>query len=90
MRANALYFDPVLPDDLGRVTIQLRYRRQILDVDVDHEMLRIASRPFPALAITVAYRGRFRDVAPGDTYEFRLIKPDERDRDENRPTHQAV
>ena len=90
MRANVLCFDPVLPDDLGRVNIQVRYRRQMLDVEVDHEVLKIASRPFPAPAITVAYRGRFRDVAPGDTYEFRLFKPEERDRDENGPASPAV
>jgi len=47
-------------------------------------LLRINSRPFTANPITVAYRGHFRDVAPGDCYEFRLLKPEERDRNENR------
>ena len=83
-RENVLHFDPALPDDLRRIKVRLRYRRQILDVDANHDMLTINSRPFPANPITVAYRGRFRDVAPGDTYEFRLFKPEERDRDENR------
>jgi trehalose/maltose hydrolase-like predicted phosphorylase len=83
-RANTLHFDPALPADLGGIKVRLRYRRQILDVEVDHELLRVASRPFVAATITVAYRGHFRDVAPGDTYEFRLLKPEERERDENR------
>ncbi len=83
-RANVLHFDPALPSDLRGIKVRLRYRRQILDVDANHDMLKITSRPFPANPITVAYRGRYRDVAPGDTYEFRLIKPEERDRDENR------
>ena len=84
MRANVLHFDPALPAGLGRVKVRLRYRRQILDVEVDHDQLTINSRPFTANAITVAYRGHFRDVAPGDTYQFRLLKPEERNRDENR------
>jgi alpha,alpha-trehalase len=84
MRANVLYFNPALPDDLDRVKVQLRYRRQRLAVEVTHEVLRISSRSFTVAPITIAYRGHFRDVAPGDTYEFRLLKPEERNRDENR------
>jgi trehalose/maltose hydrolase-like predicted phosphorylase len=84
MRANVLYFDPALPADLGSVKVRLRYRRQILDIEAGHDVLKICSRAIAANPITVAYRGRFRDVAPGDSYKFRLLKPEERDRDENR------
>jgi alpha,alpha-trehalase len=86
MRANVLHFDPALPEGLGRVKVRLRYRRQMLDVEADRDVLRIASRPFTANPITIAYRGHFRDVAPGDCYEFRLLKPEDRNRDENRMT----
>lgn len=85
MRANVLHFDPALPSGLGRVKVRLRYRRQILDVEADRERLKISSRQFTAAPITVAYRGYFRDVAPGDSYEFLLLKPEERLRDENHP-----
>jgi alpha,alpha-trehalase len=54
-------------------------------VEVTHEVLRIRSRSFTVAPITIAYRGHFRDVAPGDTYEFRLLTPQARHRDENRP-----
>ena len=84
MRANVLHFDPVLPNDLRSVKLRLRYRRQMLGVEVDHDVLKISSYSFTTAPITIAYRGHFRDVAPGDTYEFRLLKPEERDRDENR------
>lgn len=84
MRANVLHFDPTLPSDLGRVRARLRYGKQTLDIDVNHDVLRISSRPQPAAPITIGYRGRFRDVSPGDSYEFQLLKPEERDRDENR------
>jgi Glycosyl hydrolase family 65, C-terminal domain len=73
-----------LPAGLGRVKVRIRYRRQVLEIAVDRDLLRIRSRPFTAGPITVAYRGHFRDVAPGDSYEFRLLKPEDRDRDENR------
>ena len=84
MRASILHFDPALPDDLQWVKVQLRYRRQLLDVEIDHDLLRISSRSFTSSPIKVGYRGHYRDVAPGDTCEFRLLKPQERDRDENR------
>lgn len=83
MRANVLHFDPVLPGDLRRVKVKLLYRRQLLDVEADHDVLRIASGSLPAAPITIAYRGHYRDLAPGDTAAFRLLKPGERDRDEN-------
>lgn len=84
IRANILHFDPALPEDLEVVRAKLRYRRQVLDVEATHETLTVSSRVFTASPITVGYRGRFRDVAPGETYEFRLLKPEDRDRDENR------
>jgi alpha,alpha-trehalase len=84
MRENVLHFDPALPEGLGRVKLRLRYRGQILDVEVDRDVLRLNSRPFTANPVTIAYRGHFRDVAPGDSYAFHLIKPEDLDRDENR------
>ena len=84
MRGNTLHFDPALPEDLHRIRVRLRYRRQVLEVDVDHDRLHIASRSFSSNAIRIAYRGHYRDLAPGEACGFRLVKPEERDRDENR------
>ena len=84
-RANVLHFNPVLPDDLRRLTMRLHYRRQCLEVEVDHEVLRVSSGTFGNWPITIAYRGHYRDMMPGDVYAFRLLRPGERDRDENRP-----
>jgi hypothetical protein len=33
----------------------VRYRRYILDLEIDHEMLRVSSRPFTAPPVTIAY-----------------------------------
>ncbi len=84
MRGNSLHFDPALPDEIKRIRVRLRYRRQVLDVDVDHDRLMIESRSYSANTIKLAYRGHYRDLAPGEACRFKLIKPDERWRDENR------
>ncbi len=84
MRANALHFDPALPDGLNHLRTAVQYRGHTLDVEVDHERLKITDRPSTAHPITIAYRGHVRDVSPGDTYEFRLIKPEDRIREESR------
>jgi hypothetical protein len=44
MRANVLYFDPVLPDELTRIKVHVRYRRQVLEVEVTQEVLRLRRR----------------------------------------------
>jgi alpha,alpha-trehalase len=84
MRASVLHFDPALPDHLRRIKVRIRYRRQVLTLDVDHDTLRIDSLSTTCNPVRVAYRGYYRELAPGDTCEFRLLKPEERDRDENR------
>jgi alpha,alpha-trehalase len=74
MGMNVLHFDPVLPESLRRVRVRLRYRKQILDVEADQEKLRIASVSVTALPVTIAHRGRFRELAPGQACEFRLMR----------------
>ena len=74
-RGGVLHFNPSLPEQLDRLRMRIRYRRQILDVEVEREVLRITSRRFTAAPITVAYRGQFREMSPGDSYSFRLIHP---------------
>jgi hypothetical protein len=38
-------------------------------------MLRVSIRPFTALPVMIAYRGHFREISPGQSYEIRLIEP---------------
>jgi alpha,alpha-trehalase len=84
VRANVLHFDPCLPWDLRRLRFQLRYRRQLLKVEVTRDTLEVGSHPFTANPITIAYRGRYRNLSPGDRYRFRLLTPAERDRKRHR------
>ncbi len=74
-RGKTLHFDPCLPNDLERIRLQIRYRRQLLDVEITREMLTITSRPFAALPIAIAYRGHYRDLSPGERCRFRLLTP---------------
>jgi alpha,alpha-trehalase len=72
-RANVLTFNPRLPDELSCLRTTVRYRGQILDLEVTDETLCVSSRPFTAYPITIAYRGHVREIIPGQHYEFRLI-----------------
>jgi alpha,alpha-trehalase len=83
-RAGILYFNPALPQALRCLTTHVRYRQHMLQITIDHDALTISSSQTMALPITIAYRGHYRKMGPGESYTFRLIKPEERDRDENR------
>ena len=89
-RANVLTFNPRLPDELNRLKTTIRYRGQTLDLDVTHDRLRIASRPFTAYPITIAYRGHVREISPGQRFEFRLVSGKERDRIGRRRTRDQL
>jgi len=89
-RGNVLHFDPAFPPELHCVKVRLHYRNQTLEVEANHEQLEIRSGAYTTRSIAVAYRGHYRDLAPGDHCCFRLLKPEERVRDENRagsPNH---
>jgi alpha,alpha-trehalase len=79
-RANVLTFNPRLPRELTCLKTTVRYRGQTLDIVVNHEKLRISSRLFTAYPITIAYRGRVREISPGQSFEFRLIRHRAHDR----------
>ncbi len=80
-RVHALDFNPRLPDELLSVATTVRYRDQVLDVLATHEHLRIASRPMSAAPVTIAYRGRTREMSPGQSFEFRLVSAQPRPAD---------
>ena len=45
LRDDELWFHPLLPDELSRLSFQLRYRRHSLHVDITDDMLSVASEP---------------------------------------------
>ena len=76
-RGYVLHFNPMLPDELSRLKISLHYRGHRLTVEITHEMLKVCSQPQLADPITIAYRGHYRDLASGQSFEIRLLKPRE-------------
>ena len=76
-RSDVLHFDPCLPEGLQNLRLQLRYRGHLLDVEVSHQTMAISSRPFTAHPITIAYRGRLCELAPGGRLELSLLTPGE-------------
>jgi alpha,alpha-trehalase len=82
VRAHTLIFNPHLPGEVERLATTIRYRRQVLDVEVDHETLTISSRATTAEPIVVAYRTSGRALAPGQRLTFRLVPEHKLDRPE--------
>jgi alpha,alpha-trehalase len=74
-RGGVLHLNPSLPEQFDRLEMRIRYRRQILDIGIDRERLTVTSRRFTAAPITVVYRGQVREMSPGDSYAFRLVRP---------------
>jgi alpha,alpha-trehalase len=84
-RGGILHVNPALPEDLWRLVTTIRYRGHTLDVDVESDTMRIASRQETADPITIGYRGRFRQLSPGSLACFRLVSRAKRhDEDEQR------
>jgi alpha,alpha-trehalase len=77
-RGNVLHLNPMLPDELRRLSISIRYRGHQLTLDITHEVLKVSSQTQLAQPITIAYRGHYRDLASGQSFEIRLLNPAER------------
>jgi alpha,alpha-trehalase len=89
-RANVLTFNPRLPEEITHLKTTVRYRGQTLDLEFTHDWLRVASRPFTAYPITIAYRGHVRELSPGQRYEFKLVPEKERNRRISQRNHAAL
>lgn len=69
---DVLHFNPLLPDELPRLGLVLRYRNHVLTVDVDHDELRIRSAAGPAAPVTIAFRDDRRRLQAGRSVRFGL------------------
>ncbi|EKV32292.1 Trehalose-6-phosphate phosphatase [Caenispirillum salinarum AK4] len=77
-RQNVLHVDPLLPGNLDRVTVYLRYRHQRLTLTADHAWLTVESAPLAAAPVHIAYRGHVRELSPGMTVRLPLVDPAKR------------
>lgn len=64
LRDDELRFNPVLPNELSRLSFQLRYRGHSLHVDITDDVLSIASEQASAEPVTLRLKGETRRLAP--------------------------
>ena len=57
LRDDELWFNPVLPDELTRLSFQVRYRRHSLHVDITNDVLSVASEPASIDPVTIRLKG---------------------------------
>lgn len=73
LRGNELRFNPVLPDELSRLSFRMRYRKHSLAVDVTAATFTIASDPGDAEAIAVVVKDQTLILPPGARRSVRLV-----------------
>jgi trehalose/maltose hydrolase-like predicted phosphorylase len=72
LRDGELRFHPVLPDELRRLSFQIRYRKHSLTVEMTPAELTLASDPSGAEAIALVVDGQPFVLKPGERKNVRL------------------
>ena len=72
VRDGALYFDPLLPDNLSGLKLKLRYLGNWLNVRLTHDDLTIDVHPSWEDKVPVYVRGVLNQLEPGKSYSFPL------------------
>lgn len=65
IRADALWLNPFLPDELGRLSLVLVYRGHCLSVDIDQHEVRIGVEGMPTVPATILIQGEPHLLQPG-------------------------
>lgn len=71
-RGNVLWFNPCLPDELGRLRMEIRYRGHNLNVDITPHKLRITACRAREKPIKSGYREDIHLLEEGKTLEIEL------------------
>jgi alpha,alpha-trehalase len=66
VREETLWLKPELPDELGYLGFQIRYRGHLIDLHLANDRLDLRSHPGPAASIRLGVGGRVIDLAAGD------------------------
>ena len=72
VRGHVLYFNLLLPDELGRLLLRVRYRFHSLEVEITPQKLGICVLETPAGPIRISVRGEMFDLKMGETKEVEL------------------
>ncbi|MFW5906081.1 MAG: trehalose-phosphatase, partial [Desulfobia sp.] len=70
---SVLHFDPMLPEDVETLRMNLCYRKHKLKVKIDKHWLKVESTSSLNQPIGISYRGDARKLPPGETIYFRLV-----------------
>lgn len=71
-RGDVLHFDPVLPDELPRLSFTVHYRGHRLVATVTHRELTVETRPGDLAPIRISCRGTEVEVEPGSRHTWAL------------------
>ncbi|MDQ4491513.1 HAD-IA family hydrolase [Sinomonas sp. ASV486] len=72
LTGDALIFAPRLPDGLRSVTFRVRYRDQLLDVDLGQDQLRVSSASGDAGPVRIRVEGEEILLRCGTSHRFRI------------------
>jgi trehalose/maltose hydrolase-like predicted phosphorylase len=65
MRADALWLNPALPDELRSISFQVNYRGHLLALEIDHDRVIVSAPRRPAAAITIMIAGEPCSLSAG-------------------------
>jgi trehalose/maltose hydrolase-like predicted phosphorylase len=66
-RDGILWLNPLLPDELSSLDLDIRYRGQWIKLHINHTRISLQALPSTAPPTTIAVRGTFHKLAPGTT-----------------------
>ncbi|HUZ18949.1 MAG TPA: HAD-IA family hydrolase [Acidimicrobiales bacterium] len=72
VRGDALWLNPVLPEQISRLGFALAYRDHWVALDVDHDRLLVSAMPSQARSATVVIGGERHRLRPGQRIEVAL------------------
>ncbi len=74
-REGVLWLDPVLPEELKRLRLMIRYRRHWgLEIEVTKDRIRVSARPADAVPVKIGIRGEIVELRAGTTVERALSR----------------
>ncbi|MEO7015573.1 MAG: glycosyl hydrolase family 65 protein, partial [Leifsonia sp.] len=65
VRADALWLNPALPEELARLRFDFHYRGHQLNIDIDHQRVIVTAAPARAEPVTIVLGGRRRQLPAG-------------------------
>ena len=71
-RRDMLRFDPVIPEELGSLAFDVRYRGHVVNLEFTPSLARVRVDRDESAPITIVIRDDVRLVGPGDTIEVKL------------------